>query len=153
MAAKIYGFLPATAELPTDRQRLFLRFFTGVLLDLVVLNLFHEYTDLVFVASFSVSLLAAVVLQLLLKLTIAAEHHVAGFFGARPGALMKFLRFFGAWLILFGSKFLILWVITILFGEEVHFTGPLHGIVALIGLVVAMLVVEEIVVRIYRKIG
>ena len=50
MADKIHGFMPASAEMPTDRQRLFLRYFTGVLIDLVVLNLFDEYSDKVTVA-------------------------------------------------------------------------------------------------------
>ena len=42
MADKIHGFMPASVEMPSDRQRLFLRYFTGVLIDLVVLNLFDE---------------------------------------------------------------------------------------------------------------
>ena len=47
-------------------------------------------------------------LQALLKATIALEHQVAVFFKARPGGFNTFLRFFGAWLVLFGSKFVIL---------------------------------------------
>ena len=153
MADKIHGFMPAVAEMPTDRQRLFVRYFTGVLIDLTVLNLFAEYWHSVFVSSFTVSLLAAVVLQVLLKLTIAVEHQVALFFKARPGKLMIFLRFFGAWLVLFGSKFVILEAISFLFEDKVHFEGPFHGIVALIIVVVVMLIVEEIVVRIYRRLA
>ena len=153
MADKIHGFLPATAEMPTDRQRLFVRYFTGVLIDLVVLNLFAEYWRSVRVESFTISLLAAILLQLLLKLTIALEHQVAEFFKSRPGAAMKFLRFFGAWLVLFGSKFVILEAIALSFGDKVRFEGPFHGIIALIVVVVVMLIAEEIAVRIYRKIG
>lgn len=33
MADKIHGFLPATAEMPTDRQRLIIRYLFGVLID------------------------------------------------------------------------------------------------------------------------
>ena len=153
MADKIHGFMPATAEMPTDRQRLFLRYFTGVLIDLVVLGLFAEYWHSVHVSSFTVALLAAIVLQFLLKLTIAAEHQVALFFKARPGKLMTFLRFFGAWLVLFGSKFVILEAISFLFDDKVHFDGFMHGIVPLIVVVVTMLVVEEVVVRIYRRLA
>src|SRR3546814_8830479 len=94
--------------MPSDRQRLFIRYFTGVLIDLVVLNLFDEYSDHIFISSFTLSLLAAVLLQGLLKLTIAVEHHVAEFFTSRPGPLMASIRFFCAWLVLFGSKFVIL---------------------------------------------
>ena len=80
MADKIHGFMPATAEMPSDRQRLFVRYLTGTLIDLVVLNLFAEYWDAVHVSNFTVSLLAAILLQILLKLTIAVEHQVALYF-------------------------------------------------------------------------
>lgn len=153
MADKIHGFMPASAEMPSDRQRLFLRYFTGVLIDLVVLNLFDEYSDKVSIDSFTISLLAAVLLQALLKATIALEHKVAVFFKARPGGFNTFLRFFGAWLVLFGSKFVILEALALAFGDRVRFEGALHGLVWLIIVVVVMLVAEELIVRLYRKIG
>ena len=154
MADTMHGVMPLTAEAPPDRQRLFLRYYTGVLIDLVVLNLFAEYfPDKVHVSNFTISLLAAVLLQFLLKLTIAIEHKVAGFFKARPGGFMVFLRFFTAWLILFGSKFVILEAISFAFGHDVHFAGVLHGIVWLIIVVVVMLLAEEVMVRIYRRLG
>ena len=71
------ALMPASAERPSDRQRTFLRYYTGTLIDLVVLGLFAEFTDKVIVESFSIGLLAALVLQLLLKATIALEHVVA----------------------------------------------------------------------------
>jgi hypothetical protein len=153
MADKIHGFMPATAQMPSDRQRLFLRYFTGVLIDLVVLNLFAEYWSSVVVTSFTVSLLAAILLQFLLKLTIAVEHRVAVFFKSRPGRFNTFLRFFGAWLVLFGSKFVILEAISFVFDGKVHFEGMMHGIVPLIIVVVTMLVAEEAIVRLFRRIG
>jgi len=153
MAERIHGFMPASAEMPTDRQRLFVRYFTGVLIDLTVLNLFAEYWSSVHVSTFTISLLAAVLLQVLLKLTIAVEHKVAGLFSGKSGAAWMSLRFFCAWLVLFGSKFVILEAITFAFGQDVHFDGILHGIVALIIVVVTMLLAEEIVVRIYRRLA
>src|SRR5688572_18156952 len=153
MAERIHGFMPASAEMPTDRQRLFVRYFTGVLIDLTVLNLFAEYWSSVHVSTFTISLLAAVLLQVLLKLTIAVEHKVAGLFSGKSGAAWMSLRFFCAWLVLFGSKFVILEAITFAFGHDVHFDGILHGIVALIIVVVTMLLAEEIVVRIYRRLA
>jgi hypothetical protein len=153
MAEKIHGFLPITAEMPTDRQRLFVRYFSGILIDLVVLGLFAEYIAAVHVESFSICLLAAVLLQVLLKLTILAEHRVADYFNSRQGAFMTFMRFFGAWLILFGSKFVILEALTLVFGDRVKFEGPLHGVVVLIAVIVVMIVAEEITVRIYRRLA
>ncbi|MCE9657650.1 MAG: hypothetical protein K8R60_03755 [Burkholderiales bacterium] len=130
-----------------------MRYFTAILIDLVVLNLFVEYSKNVSIDSFTTSLLAAIVLQVLLKLTIAVEHRVALFFKARPGGLMTFLRFFCAWLVLFGSKFVILEAITFAFGDKVKFDGRFNGIVTLIVVIVAMLVAEELVVRLYRRLG
>lgn len=153
------GIMPVSAILPTgaymssNRQRLFLLYFTGTLIDLVVLNLFAEFSDKVMVTSFSVSLLAAVLLQLLLKLTIALEHRVAAFFNSKSGALMKFLRFFCAWLVLFGSKFVILEALAFALGGSVRFSGAFHGIVWLVLVVVAMLVAEELVTRLYRRLN
>ena len=145
--------LPASAERPSNTQRLFLRYFTGVLIDLTVLNLFVEYSKNVVIDSFTISLFAAVLLQVLLKATIALEHVVANYFKKKPGGFAKFLRFFTAWLILFGSKFVILEALSIAFERDVHFEGVLHGIVWLIIVVVVMLVVEELVLRFYRRLA
>jgi hypothetical protein len=153
MAAADESMMPATIEAPSDRQRLFARYFTGMLIDLLVLGLFDEYWDKVHVSSFTVMVLAAVLLQILLKVTIAVEHVVAGFFKGRPGGFMKFMRFFCAWLVLFGSKFVILEALAMAFGDQVHFSGVFHGIITLIVVVVVMLLVEEIIVRFYRRLG
>ena len=147
------ALLPVTGETPSNRQRLFVRYYTGILMDLVVLNLFAEYWKNVYVDTFTTSLLCAIVLQVLLKLTVALEHKVGGYFKKKPGGWMKFLRFFCAWLILFGSKFVILEAIVQLFGEDVRFYGAFHGVVALIVVVVVMLVAEELIVRLYRKLA
>jgi hypothetical protein len=147
------ALMPRLAEAPSNRQRLFVRYFTAILIDLVVLNLFVEYSHKVFVDSFTTSLLAAVLLQVLLKLTLAVEHRVAAFFNARPGGWMKFLRFFFAWLVLFGSKFVILEALAVAFGDKVRFSGMFHGIVTLIVVIIAMLIAEEIVVRLYRRLA
>jgi hypothetical protein len=146
-------FMPVAAKVYSDRQRLFMLYFVGALIDLVVLGLFDEYTDKVHVDSFSVMVLAAVLLQFLLKGTIAVEHWVASHFKGKAGGWMKFLRFFCAWLVLFGSKFVILEALDLAFGDSVQFEGVLHGIVWLIIVVVTMVIVEELVVRFYRKLA
>ncbi len=71
------AFMPLTARAPSDRQRLFVRYFTATLIDLVVLGLFDQFSSKVFVHSFGIALLAAILLQILLKVTIAIEHRVA----------------------------------------------------------------------------
>lgn len=143
----------ASANAPSSNQQLFLRYFTAILLDLVVLNLFAEYWHLVTIESFTVSLLAAILLQMLLKMTLALEHRVGLYFNTKSGGLAKFLRVFCAWLILFLSKFVILFAIDFAFGDAITFGGPLHGVVVFIAVVVAILATEEMVVRFYRKLA
>ena len=148
------ALMPVTAQEFTNKQRLFVRYFTAILIDLVVLNLFVEYSGMVHVDTFTTSLLAAVLLQVLLKLTIVAEHKVMDWFKARGGGgWMTFLKYFCAWLILFGSKFVILEALALAFGEKLRFDGRWHGIITLIVVIVVMLVAEELIVRLYRKLG
>jgi hypothetical protein len=143
----------ASAEKPNTRQRLFNRYFTAILIDLTVLNLFVEYSDYVVIDSFTISLLTAFLLQVLLKLTLAIEHRIGAYFNSKTGAVAKFLRFFCAWAVLFGSKFVILAAVNVAFGDDVDFGGPLHGVAIFIAVVVAMLVAEEAMVRFYHRLG
>jgi len=139
---------------PSLRQRRFMRYLTATLVDLAVLGLFAEYWEHVSVNSFTIMVLAAVLLQVLLKLTIVLEHKVAAFFNARPGGFNKFMRFlFTALLILFGSKLAILEALALAFGDRLSFGGPFHGVVALIVVVVAMLAIEAALVKLYRRMG
>lgn len=152
MASGSY-FQPVATQPPTTAQTLYLRYLLAVLIDLVVLNLFNEYSEKVEIESFTISLLAAILLQVLVKLTLVLEHRVAAYFKARPGAMWKFMRYLTAWLILFGSKFVILEAISIAFGDSVKFTGVLHGVVTLIVVLVVMILAEEVVARIYRRLA
>jgi hypothetical protein len=147
------ALMPASAQPPTDAQRTFVRYFTAILIDLVVLGLFAEYWNKVHVDSFTTALLAAILLQVLLKLTLVVEHRVAGRFKGKSGGMNTFLRFFFAWLVLFGSKFVILGALSVAFGDKVRFEGLFHGIVPLIIVLVVMLVAEELIVRLYRRLG
>jgi hypothetical protein len=153
MHAKSDDLLPASAVAPSDRQRTFLRYFTGTLIDLVVLGLFDEYSSKVHVFDFTTLVLASILLQFLLKWTIIAEHHVLGYFEGKSGLAWTSLKLFVAWLILFGSKFVILEALSLAFGDLVQFHGVLHGIVWLIIVVVTMIIIEEVVVRFYRRLA
>jgi hypothetical protein len=143
----------ALTEEMNNSQKLFVRYLVAVLIDLTVLNLFDEFWALVTVDPFSVSVLAAILLQVLLKATLVLEHKVAAWFNAKSGGFARFMRYFTAWLILFGSKFVMLGAIDFAFGDDVLFMGPLHGVVSFIVVVMVMLVAEEVAVRIYRRLG
>lgn len=151
MSEEIQGV--ALTEIPSNAQRLYARYLLATLIDLTLLNLFDEYWAAVSITSFTVSIFAAVLLQVLLKVTLAIEHRVAQFFNSKSGGFAKVMRYFSAWLILFGSKFVMLGAINFAFGDEVVFSGALHGVVAFIVVVVAMLAAEEMAVRFYRRLA
>ncbi|RLD06040.1 MAG: hypothetical protein DRI65_07570 [Chloroflexota bacterium] len=131
----------------STKQQLFLRYFTAILIDLVVLNIFDEYWDNVVIESFTISLFVAVVLQILLKATIAFEHYAASHFNT------KLQRILSAWAILFVSKIIILEVINLAFGDEVLFLGAFHGLVAFIVVVIVILVAEKAIVKLYQSLA
>jgi len=135
------------------RQQLFFKYTFLVLIDLTVLNFFNQYWDYVFIELFSISLLAALLLQVLLQATIVAEHHVANFFKKISGLKGKILRWLSTWGVLFLSKLIILQVINIAFGSGVLFSGPIHGLVTFIVVVVTIIIVEQIFLWVFRSLA
>ncbi len=138
---KVYGF--------NTPQRLFVGYSLAVLVDLVVLNFFDEYWEYVNIESFTISFAAAILLQLLLKFSIGLEHKIANYFKAKEGLAPKIYRGLSTYVILVGSKFLMLEAINLMFGDKVSFTGPWHGVVAFFAVVFAILIAETIVSKIY----
>ena len=137
----------------TRRQHLFFRYTFLVLVDLTVLNLLDQYWDLVFIENFSISLATAMLLQILLQLTLAIEHRIAEYFRKKPGAMARILRGLSTWAVLFGSKLIILEAINRAFGDSVLFGGPMHGLLAFVAVVVAIIVAEQLFYRIYRALA
>ena len=117
------------------RQRIFIRYLMAILVDLMILNLFVEFWDAVVIDSFSISIYIAFILQLLLRATMMLEHKVANYFKSKPGKINVFLRWFTAWAILFGSKFVILFVIDKVFGDQVEFRNVIVFIVVVVAIV------------------
>ena len=123
-----------------------------MLIDLTVLNLFNEYWGNVFIENFSISLLVALLLQVLLQATIAIEHRVAIFFKEKATLKAKVLRGLSSWAILLSSKLIILEAIDISFGDSVSFNGPIHGLVAFIVVVITIIIAEQIFLWIFRSL-
>jgi hypothetical protein len=135
------------------RQQIFFRYAFFVLVDLTVLNLADQYWELVFIESFSISLLTALLLQILLQATMAIEHRIADYFREKPGLGAKILRGLATWAVLFGSKLVILEAINISFGNSVLFGGPMNGLISFVIVVVAIIVAEQLLYRIYKSLA
>lgn len=132
-----------------QRQRTFGSYTADVLIYIVVLNLFVEYVDSVVIDSFTISIFTAIVLKILLDVIMAAEHRVSQYFEERDRPLSGLFKVLATWGILFASKFLILEVIDILFGEHVE----LGGFLLVIALVIALMVAQAVFEKIYVSLG
>ena len=135
------------------RQQIIFKYVFFVLVDLTVLNLLDQYWELVFIEDFTISLLAALLLQVLLQLTMAIEHRIAAYFKEKPGVSAKILRGLSTWAVLFGSKLVILEAINIAFGNSVLFGGPMQGLIAFVVVVVAIIVAEQLLYRVYKSLA
>lgn len=137
-------------ESRSNHQQFFVFYTMAVLVDLTVLNLFDEFWNHVTIDSFSISLLTAILLQILLKLTLVVEHRIANFFKSKSGLKAKVMRGLSTWAVLFVSKLVILKAIVLIFGDRVLFTGPIHGVISFIVVVIAILLAESLMSRIYN---
>jgi hypothetical protein len=134
----------AITTTPTRRQMVFFSWTKDVLIYIVVLNLFVEYNTKIIIDSFTISIFTAILLKILLEIILKLEHRVSDAFAA-----YKILRILLVWLILFGSKFLILEVVDLVFGEHVELGKFLDVII----LVITLMVVREVFNRIYISLG
>ena len=135
---------PIAEMTTTKRQLIFVSWTKDVLIYIIVLNLFVEYSSKVVIDSFTISIFTAILLKILLEIILKLEHKVVEVFEAR-----RFLKVFFAWLILFGSKFLILEVVDLVFGAHVE----LGKFIDVIVLVIALMVSREVVQWIYVSLG
>lgn len=133
----------------TSEQRRFASVMTDVLVYTIVLNLFVEHAESVVIDSFTISIFTAVLLKLLLDVIVAFEHRISAFFGRIEATWAKVMNFLAVWAVLFGSKFVILEVVDLVFGEHVE----LGGFLMVIAIVVTMMVARALVSRLYLALG
>ncbi len=133
----------------TRRQAVFASWMTDVLVYIVVLNLFVEYVPTVLTESFTISIFTAVVLKLLIDAIAGLEHRVREWFSAREGKLWRALGVIAVFSILFISKFVVLEIIGIIFGDRVY----LGGFIEVALLVVTMILARRSVTWVYRRLG
>ncbi len=133
----------------TRRQQRYASWVSSVLVDIVVLNLFVEHADAVVIDSFSISILAAVLMKLMLDAVVGLEHRVRAYFAGKAGGLYRVLGAVVVFSILFLSKFLILEVVNFVFGEHVE----LGHFIEVAAIVIAMLVASRALEIIYVRLG
>ena len=133
----------------TPAQFRFARALTEILVYVVVLNLFVEYVHAVVIESFTISVVTAVLLWLMLGGIGRLERRIAGYFRRKEGVLPRVLRYLCVWAILFVSKFVILEVVAfVTAGRAV--LGHFFEVVAI---VLALMAAEALLGQVYRRLG
>lgn len=131
------------------KQEFFLSMVIGVLLYSVVLGFFNDYTNILHTSSYSVTFLLAIVMQILTYLTFEVKKMAQKWFKDKNGSWYKFGLIFTIWLILFLSKFIFLWVISIVFRQSVQ----ISGFVGLLLIVAILTVFQQLFELTYHKLA
>lgn len=102
----------------------------------VVLNLAAEYLPLVITETFTLSLLTALLLKIVLEVVVRIKNRIKGRFKAATSLPGKILAGLLLWVVLVGSKFVVLEAVALLFAGRVQ----LGGFFAVTGLILALLI-------------
>ena len=113
----------------------------------VVLNLFVEYFPQVLSETFTLSLLTAILLKGVLEVVVAGKNRVKARFRAASTPGGKVLAGILLWMVLFGSKFLVLEAVDLVFGARVS----LGGFVTVTLLILALMLSRAGVRRLLRS--
>jgi hypothetical protein len=133
----------------SKKQDIFFSWTSDVLIYTIVLNLFVEYVPNVVIDSFTISILTAVLLKVLLDLVMGLEHHVHGYFEQKEGAVYRVLGTVSLFAILFLGKLFILEVVNFVFGDHVE----LGHFVEVLALVLVLMITRELFHRFYLALG
>lgn len=116
-----------------------------LLVYVVVLNLFVEYLPQVISESFTLSLLTAVLLKGVLELVHWAKSRVLARFRRADGPGGKVVAALLLWAVAFGSKFLVLEAVNVVFGDRVSLGGFFSVTLLVVVLLLARAAVRRLV--------
>ena len=132
---------------PTRWQRWYGWFVSDVLIYTVVLNLANELVSTIRIDRFSISLFVAVTLKVVLDCIQYLEHKAEQYFCHDLNR--KFIGGLIMWLIVFGSKFLILWIDDVIFGSLVD----LGYFWSILGLSLVLMLAQKLSRGFYHMLG
>ncbi len=131
---------------PHSRQQFFRDMVLGALLYSVVLGFFNDYTEILYTGTYSTTFAVAIVLQVLTYLTFMLKDVVVAQFSLSD-TKSKTGLIFSVWVIMFFSKFVFLWVIDIIFGEQVE----ISGFIGLLAIIIVLTVAQKLVGRVDKR--
>jgi len=113
----------------------------GTLLYSVLIGFFNDYTDIMHTGTYSTTFMLAIVMQLLTFATFWVKDIVAKKIKALNRPRGKVILGFGVWLVIFLSKFVFLWAISVIFRDSVE----ISGFVGLLLVIVLMTALQKMV--------
>ena len=119
----------------------------------VVLNLFIQYVPAVISETFTLSLLTAVLLKGALEVVLAVKKRARGRFTAARGAVGKVGAGLVLWGVLVGSKFVVLELTDLVFGDSVSLGGFVSVTLLILTLLLSRLVVRRLLAPVPRVPG
>lgn len=131
------------------KQLVFQELFIGMLIFIATLEMLNEYTAIVQISSFSFVLLSAFVLELLTFATLWLKKQVLESMKQKFGTGRKPLKILSVWPILFFSKFVFIWVLDLLFSDNIHIVGFL-GILLVVAIVTG---IQRLAYYIFELLG
>lgn len=133
----------------TQKQRLFTEMLAGALIYSVVLGFFNDYTDILYTSSYSVTFMAALLMQALVFPTFRLKARIARWFKPKPGRKPKIAMVLSVWAVMFFSKFVFLAALNFAFGESIE----IRGFVGLVAIIVSATVLTKLTALAYKKLG
>jgi hypothetical protein len=133
----------------SKKQEIFFSWASDVLIYTIVLNLFVEYVDAVVIDSFTISILTAILLKVLLDVVMGFEHRVHSYFAEKEGAFFKVAGTVSLFAILFLGKLLILEVVNFVFGDHVE----LGHFIEVVALVLALMITRRLFGVLFTSLG
>lgn len=140
-----------TERLPrlNTQQRTFVDLYVGTLIYCVVLGVFNDYTSIVEAKSFSTIIFASALLELLTFLAFKLKASIVNYFKNRTGSFSKFMMFFAVWLVMFLSKFVFIWAIDSVFGDNMN----INGFFGILIIVICVTIIQQATYKTFLKLG
>lgn len=136
-------------EIQSSKQKIFREMVLGTLVYSVVLGFFNDYTDILYIGTYSTIFFVAIVLQTLTYLTFLLKKLVIKHFKGREGSKYKVALVVGVWLIMFLSKFVFLAVIDFIFGNAVE----IRDFIGLAFIIAIMTISKNLIELAYKKLA
>lgn len=110
----------------------------------VVLNVVIEYVPSVISEGFTLSLLTALLLKVALEVVILVKSRIIGGLRAANTRLAKVVLVVGLWVFAVGSKFVVLTLIDLIFGDAVSLGGFIQVTLLIVALLISRAAVRRL---------